>query len=245
MTQKDILQIAQKQLSIDLNCSPEDLMNQHDQIIFTDVKNNPGRRPFPREEQHFEMATMGRAVIVTATPDIMATIKPMLAGKNHYEAFSMPFVCWHTLCYLPDLRLLRPVTPPDGFDYETVERDNIPALYDVKGFDNSLVYDVNSPRPDVLALLAKKDGVIVGMAGASADSATMWQVGMDVLPQYRNRNLATFLIAQLTIEILNRGYVPYYSAGVSNVASQRVAHRVGYFPAWTYVSYKTETAPIG
>ena len=232
MTQKGILQTAQEQLATDLNCSPEDLMNEKDTFVFTEVKNNPGRRPFPRDERHFEMATMGRAIVITATPDILHIIKPMLDGKSRDEAFAMPFVYSHTLAYLPDLKSLKPITPPEGFEYEMVEQDGIPVLYAAKGFENAIQYDTNRPRPDTLVWLAKKDGKIVGMSGASIDCAKMWQVGIDILPGYRNNNLAAYLVTQLTLEILNRGYVPYYCTSVSNVASQRVAHRSGYAPAW-------------
>jgi len=70
------------------------------------------------------------------------------------------------------------------------------------------------------------------MAGASKDCAMMWQVGMDVLPNYRNYGLAAYLVNWLTLDILKRGYVPYYGTAVSNIASQCVAHRAGYSPAW-------------
>ena len=73
------------------------------------------------------------------------------------------------------------------------------------------------------------------MAGASNDCAMMWQIGMDVLPEYRSCGLAAYLVNWLTLEILNRGYVPYYGTASSNIASQRVAHRVGYYPAWVCV----------
>ena len=247
MTQKDMLQIVHEQLAIDLNCQPNDLVSDDDVFIFTKAKDNPGRRPFPRDERHFEMATFGHSTVVSASPCILEIIKPMLEGKSRDEGFSMPFIYSHALCHLPDLKAISPLTTPQGFDYEIVERDGIPALYEVKGFNNAISYNINNPRPDVLAYLAKKDGAIIGMAGASVDCAKMWQVGIDVLPEYRNRNLAAHLVSQLTLDILNRGYVPYYSTSVSNIASRRVAHRSGYAPAWV-CSYKGkfdgfETAP--
>ena len=249
MTQKEMLQIVQQQLAVDLNCSTGDLMCDSSRFIFTEAKDNPGRRPFPREKRHFEMATMGRSVVVSATPDILDIVKPMLEGKTRDEGFSMPFVYGHTICYLPDLKTIKEPNPPEGFDYEMIEQDGMPALYAVKGFNNAIQYDIHRPRPDVLVWLAKKDGIIVGMAGASADCAKMWQIGIDVLPEYRSHGLAVFLVTRLAVEILNRGYVPYYSTSESNIASQRVAFRSGFFPAWA-CTYKGkfdgfETAPIG
>jgi len=247
MTQKDIIRIVQEQLTVDLNCRLNDLNSDKDVFVFTKVKDNPGRRPFPRDERHFEMATMGRATVISASPCILDVIKPMLEGKNRDEGFSMPFVYGHALCHLPDLKAVKPANPPQGFEYEIVEKSGMQELYAVKGFNNALAYDLHRPRPDVLAYLAKKDGIVIGMSGASADSATMWQVGIDVLPEFRNHNLAAYLVSQITFDILGRGYVPYYTTSVSNIASQRVAHRVGYSPAWA-CAYKGkfegfETAP--
>ena len=231
----EMVQIVQSQLATDLNCTPTDLNGKQGSFVFTEMQNNLGRRPFPRSEQHFEMLTMGKSIVVSATPDILNIVKPMLDGKDHYEAFSMPFVYGQGLYYLPDLTQIQPIIAPCGFIYEMVEQKDIPPLYKHEGFNNAIQYDITHPRPDILAVLAKKDGKIVGMAGASNDCAKMWQIGMDVLPEYRNYGLAAYLISRLTLEILERGYIPYYGTGTSNIASQRVAHRVGYYPAWVCV----------
>jgi len=232
MNKAQLLNLAQAQLAIDLNCTISDLNGEKDSFVFTEAKENPGRRPFPRGKNHFEMLSMGNAIIVSATPEIMKFVKSQLVGKNRDDAFSMPFVYGHSLYYLPDLEQLKPLSPPDGFTYELVEQRDIPPLYQFEGFHNALGYDVNQPRPDVLAALAKHGDQIVGMAGASADCAMLWQVGMDVLPEHRRHGLGAYLVYWLTLEILKRNYVPYYGTASSNIASQRVAHRAGYYSTW-------------
>jgi len=227
-----MLRIVQSQLATDLNCTSNDLNGKKDSIFFTIARENPGRRPFPRSEQHFEMLSMGRSIVISASRDILEIVKPLLNGKDRDEAFSMPFVYGHGLYYLPDLAVIKPVDPPVGFLYEMIEQDDIPALYQYEGFRNAIQYDDNHPRPDILVMHAKKSNQIVGMAGASNDCSMMWQVGMDVLPECRNVGLAAYLANSLTLEILNRGYVPYYGTSSVNIASQRVAHRAGYYPAW-------------
>jgi len=235
MTNQEMLHIVQTQLATDLNCTPDDLNGEKDSLIFVETRDNPGRRPFPRKEQHFEMLSMGKSIIVSATPDILEIVKPQLDGKNRDEAFSMPFIYGHGLLYLPDLTRIDALALPEGFAFEMVEWDDIPALYQHEGFRNALSYDLDALRPDVLAALAKKDDRIVGIAGASNDCAEMRQVGMDVLPEYRNHGLAAYLVNRLTLEILERGYIPYYATSIANIASQRVAHLAGYYPAWVYV----------
>ena len=235
MTTHEMLYIVQSQLATDLNCTIDNINGEKDSFVFTVMKDKPGRRPFPRSEQDFEMLTMGNSIVVSATPGVLDIVKPLLVGKTRDEAFSMSFVYGHSLYYLPDLTNISQLAPPDGFTYEMVERKNIPALYQLEGFRNALGYDVNHLRPDVLAIVAKKDDCISGVAGASNDCAKMWQIGMDVLPEHRNRGLAAYLVNALTLEILRRGYVPYYGTSSVNVASQRTAHRVGYAPAWVCV----------
>ena len=88
------------------------------------------------------------------------------------------------------------------------------------------------PRPDVLAVSAWSGERLVGMAGASDDCEMLWQVGVDVLPDWRERGLAAALVSQLSSAVLQRGKIPYYGTSSSNLASQRTAYRVGYFPAW-------------
>ena len=89
ITSSEMLCIVQSQLATDLNCSADDF--SRDGIVFCEAKENPGRRPFPRGERHIEMYTMGNAVIVSATPDILPFLREQLDGKSREEAFDMPF----------------------------------------------------------------------------------------------------------------------------------------------------------
>lgn len=61
----------------------------------------------------------------------------------------------------------------------------------------------------------------------------MWGIGVDVLPEYCNNGLAVYLVNALTIEILNRNIMPCYGVSLSNIASQKVAYRAEFMPAWT------------
>jgi predicted GNAT family acetyltransferase len=90
----------------------------------------------------------------------------------------------------------------------------------------------------MLVTLARYKDKIIGIAGACADCKTMWQIRVDVLQPYRGKGLAAVLVNMLTLEILSRGYIPYYFTDISTVISQHVAVRAGYFPAWAHC-YKT------
>jgi GNAT superfamily N-acetyltransferase len=228
MSDKDIETAVRAQLATDLNCAPDDF--DRDGFVFCESKDNPGRRPFPRGERHFEMLTMGGAVIVSATPDILPYIRKQLDGKTRDEAYSMPFIYGTVHYFIPDNP--RPIPMPDGFDVNIVERDEIMTLYRHKGFDGAMSYNINHPRPDMLAATATAtaDGSVVGVACASADCEMLWQIGIVVVPECRRLGLAAALTNRLAIKILERGKVPYYGTLPGNIASQRVAHRAGFKP---------------
>jgi predicted GNAT family acetyltransferase len=60
----------------------------------------------------------------------------------------------------------------------------------------------------------------------------MYQIGVDVLPEYRRRGIASALTSRLAIEIMKRGKVPFYCAAWCNLGSVRNAIKCGFRPAW-------------
>jgi hypothetical protein len=173
---------------------------------------------------------MGKSIVVSADSNILAKIKPLLENKTREDIFVAPFVLGHSLYYIPDCERIKKLPLPDGFDFYIEEGKAIHDLYKISGFDNAIQYDINHPRPDVIVVYAMCDNEIVAMAGASADSSLMWQIGIDVLPLFRNKGLATSLVSNLAIMIMERGIVPYYGTASSNIASQSVAYRSGFIP---------------
>lgn len=232
MTQEEMLFIVQSQLAIDLNCSIDDLNGKKEGIIFVEAKENPGCRPFPRKARYFEILSMGNSIVVSASPERLLVAKTQMQGKNRDTVFSLPFIRGLYLHFLPDVKRIKPMSPPNFFTFELIKREEMVNLIDVTRFTEAIIYDTNLPWQTDLAVLAKQDEEIVGVAGASKTCAKLWQIGIEVLPNYRNLGLASYLVNRLTFEILGRGEIPSYDVIASNIASQRVAHRLGYFPAW-------------
>lgn len=233
MTQKEMLFIVQSQLAIDLNCSVDDLNGEKDSIIFVEAKENPGCRPFLRKARYFEILSMGKSIVVSATPERLLIAKTQMLGKNRDTVFSLPFIRGLYLHFLPDVKRIKPMAPPNFFTFELIKREEVVSrLFDVTRFNEAIIYDTNLPWQTDLAVLAKQDGEIVGVAGASKTCAKLWQIGVEVLPKYHNLGLASYLVNRLTFEILELGEIPSYDVIASNIASQRVAHQLGYFPAW-------------
>ncbi|ACX66731.1 MULTISPECIES: GNAT family N-acetyltransferase [Bacillales] len=232
MTHKEMIHIVQTQLAIDLNCTVDDLNGEKDHVIFVDARENPGRRPYPRNERYFEILSMGKSIVVSATPERLAIAKTFMQGKDRDTIFSLPFIRGLYLHFLPDLERIQPMPPPAGFSYEVVEENEISRLMELEGLEDAIVTDPGRPYQTVLAVIAKHHGRIVGLAGACNVCAAMWQIGIEVLPEFRQMGLASYLVNRLTFEVLHRGRVPTYDVISSNIASQRVAYRVGYYPAF-------------
>lgn len=238
-----ILEIVRKQLAIDMNCNAEDFIK--DGIVFCEAKLNEGRRMFDRQSPFLEIATMGKSIVVSADSHILTKVKPLLENRTREDIFAAPFIFGHSLYYIPDYNKIKKLPLPDGFQFYIKVGKEIHDLYEISGFENAIQYDINDPRPDAIVIYAMYDNDIVAMVGASADSNLMWQIGIDVLPQFRNKGLATSLVSNLALMIMEQGIVPYYGAASSNIASQSVAYRSGFIPTWM-CSYKNTfdgTAP--
>lgn len=230
MNKQEMMTIVYSQLAIDYNCKPEDF--NRDGVIFTIAEKQNGRREMPFITPRLEIITMGKSTIVNVSKNIMSFAKRKFEGKSRYEILTSKFVYGVNPYYLPDVENLKEIENK-SFRFELIS-SNIQLLYSNKGFNNALQYDVDSKRPEVLAAIAYAENKLVGIACASADSKTMWQIGVDVLPEYRGNGIAVKLVNMLTIETLNRGIVPYYTTDCANINSQKVAIKSGYIPAWTH-----------
>ena len=85
---------------------------------------------------------------------------------------------------------------------------------------------------DVLAVGAYDNGKLIGLSGCSADCEMMYQIGVDVLPEYRRKGVASAVTSRLALEVLALGKVPFYCAAWSNIKSVRNAFKSGFRPAW-------------
>ena len=81
---------------------------------------------------------------------------------------------------------------------------------------------------------------LIGLAACSMDCEDMWQIGIDILPEYRGLKLAPALTSRLSGEIFKCGKIPFYCASWANLPSVRNAAASGFRPAWTELS----TLPI-
>ena len=117
-----------------------------------------------------------------------------------------------------------------GFEIRKYNQNEIMQFQGDSRFDEAFCFDENSP--DMLGVAAVIDDQIVGMAGASADSPTFWQIGINVDKDAEGKHIGSTLVSILKHDIMEMGLVPYYGTSISNLASQRVAANAGFEVAW-------------
>ena len=241
LTKDGIERKFKEQLALELNCAPEDFSGE--EIVITGPVLHENRRKFSDQPFFLQMATFGAGAVISADERLHPRLREWAKGKRGFWLFEQ-----HN--YLELDRLLRgygykmalthhmftPTTEiaavETGFPVRWLEQGDIPPFYGREEFSNALCDRFRPERPDVLAVAALDGEEIMGMAGCSADTPELWQIGIDVLPRYRGRGIGKTLVALLRNEALRRGALPYYGTSLSNIASWRVALASGFLPAW-------------
>ena len=85
----------------------------------------------------------------------------------------------------------------NGVEIKKYNQEDIFQFKDDDRFDEAFCFSEESP--DVLAVAAIIDHEIVGMAGASADSPSFWQIGINVNKNFEGRYIATDLSQYLKL----------------------------------------------
>ena len=100
--------------------------------------------------------------------------------------------------FLPKARMEEVDAP---FAVQWFEPEDIQTWCGRDEFPNALCDCFKPERPDVLAAGAMYGGQMVGLAGCSADTKLFWQIGIDVLPEWRGKGIATMLVKLLKNEV--------------------------------------------
>ena len=245
MTNKEILEIALRQSAEDNGCRAEDFLS--DKNVVVPFRLGEKARKYYKEPITCNFITYGNNVVAASSDEVADIVKEYVGKFEFYHCFETPNMNWlierieklgHKGCFMAEFFL------PDNEKMPVLEcpyatrilgPEDFKALY-LPQWSNALC----SARKelDVLGMGAYDGDKLVGFAGASADCDDMWQIGVDVLPEYRRNGIASALTNMLAKEILKRGKVPFYCCAWSNVRSARNAIRSGFVPSWVEVTVK-------
>lgn len=243
MTNQEIYQIALQQSAYDCNCKPEDFLSDRN-IVTLSRKHALARKYLPLPFA-CDMVSYGNNIVAQTSEELAGPVAVYLQKGPAYHCMETPYlhvldgmlrghglqVCFMAEYFLPDLNCLREL--PCDCTLRMLYPPDFSDLY-VDIWSNALCE--KRRELDVLGIGAYVDGRLVGLAGCSADCETMYQVGVDVLPAYRRRGIASALTSRLALEILARGKVPFYCAAWCNIKSVGNALKSGFRPAWVEVT---------
>ena len=239
MTGKEIWEIALRQSAIDCGCAPEDFLRNEPVVVLSKADERARKYlPLPFE---CDLVSYGNNVVAQVSERLRAPVEKFLRTYPAANCFETPHlhaleelvrpfglrVCFQAEYFLPEPDLLRPL--PSPYPTRLLTPPAFDGLYTPE-WSNALCKERR--QLDRLAVGAYDGETLIGLAGASADCETMWQIGVDVLPAYRRRGVASALVSRLACEILSRGLVPFYCAAWCNLPSVRNAIRCGFRPAW-------------
>ena len=246
MTNQEILRIAIEQSARDLSAFPEDFLKDENRIVLSSPSEQA--RKYLKLPFTCQLVSYGNNVVASVSPEFYEIAEAYVSKYPVEHLFETPNmhvlsdallpmgqrICFMAEYFLPDMDLIRPLECP--YETRVLTPEDFSDLY-LPEWSNALCEA--RKHLDVLAVGAYDGDRLVGLAGCSADCDSMWQIGIDVLPEYRRRGIASALTSRLAVEILSRGRVPFYCAAWSNIRSVRNAIKSGFRPAWVEMTAKS------
>ena len=234
-----------EQSAIDSNCKWEDFLKKDNVVVISAA--NPAARRYLKLPHVCDLTTYGNNIVATISEeyrDIVESYISKYAVEHCFETPNMhvlneafkPYglgVCFMAEYFLPDVNVLK--RRECNYHLEVLEQKDFANLY-LPVWSNALCEDRR--QLDVLGVGAYDNGKLIGLAACSADCDDMWQIGVDVLPEYRRQGIASSLTSNLAIEIMDRGKVPFYCCAWSNLKSVNNALRSGFVPGWVEMTVK-------
>lgn len=247
MTNRDILRIAMEQSAVDLGCSADDFLLSQNKVVISQL--HPDARRYLKLPFVCNLVSYGGNIVASTREQYVPFVDKYINSYPAARCFETPNmhviddafrehgmrVCFMAEYFLPDLSALH--EHKCGYELKVLHQEDFAELYTPE-WGNALCED--RKELDVLGVGVYDAGKLIGLAACSADCDTMWQIGIDVLPEYRRQGIACAATSRLALEILKCGRVPFYCCAWSNIKSARNAIKSGFRPAWTELTIKSE-----
>ena len=246
LTNQEILKIAMEQSAYDCACAAEDFLREENVVCIS--REHPLARKYLKLPVSCDLVSYGTNIVAQASPEIAPLVQAYVDRYPVEHCFETPNlhvldemlrpfgqkVCFMAEYFLPDVDAVREW--PCEYELRLLHQEDFGELY-LPQWSNALCQQ--RKHLDVLGVGAYDGEKLIGLAGCSADCETMYQIGVDVLPEYRRRGVASAITSRLALEVLTLGKVPFYCAAWSNIKSVRNAIRCGFRPAWVEITAKS------
>ena len=245
LTNQDIRRIALQQSAYDSSCSPEDFLKSEN--VVTISQKHPRARAYLDLPLSCDLASYGSNIVAQASEEIVPLVQQYIDRYPVEHCFETPNlhvldemlrpfgqkICFMAEYFLPDVDAVKEL--PCDYELRILHQEDFSELY-LPQWSNALCE--KRKHLDVLGVGAYDGDKLIGLAGCSADCGDMYQIGIDVLPEYRRKGIASALTSRLALEILKLDKVPFYCAAWCNIKSVRNAIRSGFRPAWVAMTAK-------
>ena len=245
MTNEEIWRIALQQSAYDMGCGPEDFRKAEN--VVTISKQHPQARKYLKLPLSCDLVSYGSNIVAQASGEIAPLVRQYIDRYPAAHCFETPNlhvldemlapygqkICFMAEYFLPDVNAVK--AQHCGYELRILHQADFEELY-LPQWSNALCKE--RMELDVLGVGAYDGEKLIGLAGCSADCEMMYQIGVDVLPEYRGQRIASALTSRLALEILALGKVPFYCAAWCNIKSVRNAIRCGFRPAWVEMTAK-------
>ena len=239
MTNEKIWELALQQSAWDCNCDPGDFLSGEPKVVRSVA--DPRARKYLPLPFACDLVSYGSNVVAQTGEELAGVVEAYLRKYPVEHCFETPNlhaledalepyglkVCYMAEYFLPDVDKV--VALPCDYELRVLHRSDFGELYLLQ-WSNALCE--KRKELDVLGVGAYDGDKLIGLAGCSADCGEMYQIGVDVLPEYRRKGIAVALTSRLALEVLALEKVPFYCAAWCNLKSVRNAIKCGFRPAW-------------
>lgn len=243
MTNEEIWRIALQQSAYDCNCRPEDFLSG--ESIVTSSRSDDRARKYLPLPFACDLVSYGNNIVAQTSEELAGAVGEYIRKYPTEHCLETPHlhaleeilrphglkICFMAEYFLPDVNALKEL--PCDYELRVLHQADFAALY-LPEWSDALCEE--RKELDVLGVGAYDGEKLVGLAGCSADCEEMYQIGVNVLPEYRRHGIAAAVTSRLALEILKIGKVPFYCAAWCNVKSVRNAIKCGFRPAWVEVT---------
>lgn len=242
---QEIMALAMQQSAVDTHACAADFLKTTNVIVKSEI--GPLARKYYREPIACNLVSYGNNIVASVKDEYREIVEAYINKFEFYHCFETPNMHWlekrmehlgQKICFmaeyfLPDMDKI--VRRSCDYELKVMGQKDFSELY-VPEWGNALCKE--RKELDVLGVGAYEADKLIGFAACSADCDSMWQIGVDVLPEYRKIGIASALTSNLAMEILERGKVPFYCCAWSNIRSSRNAIKSGFRPAWVEMTVK-------
>lgn len=221
--------------AVEYNCSSDSFLQDKNYIISESDKNI------------FKMITFGVNALILTSNSIHSELKELLGDESGLLFFDAPKLCLiNTLllnynlklgelydCFIPGDLSRTAIKDNSQYEIKKLSGDSLKELKHCHQFDNALCledFEMNE-----LAFAAYDGPDIVSIAGVSSNTDKLWAVGVDTVPQYRNKGLAALLVNLAGKEVVKKDKIPIYPTWYSNIGSRTVAINAGFKPGYVEI----------